>query len=79
MTDQKTDQPKVLTVGELKKYLDIYHDDLPATVTMPSGEIVGILDASTAVIKGSVPVLVFMVTTIKATSGKKVEPVVVGS
>lgn len=68
--------PPILTVGELKKYLSIYQDNLPCTVQLPSGEFVGIIDASTTVLNPGT-VLAFGMTTIKATTGKKVQPVIV--
>lgn len=69
------DQPQVVTLGLLKKYLDIYQDDLLVAVEMPGGGLMGILDVGTKVANPG-RVLVVSLTTIKF-AGKKVEPVVV--
>lgn len=68
-------QPKVITVKELKQYLALYHDDLKVTVQMPSGEYVGVLDASTALLTGRTLVMNLVTTT--DTRGQKVSAVTV--
>lgn len=74
MTD-KTEQPKVISNALLKQYLEMYQDDLQVTVLLPSGEYVGILDVSTALLTGRKLVLTMITTT--DTRGKKVSPVTV--
>lgn len=73
---QQNDESQVMTVGLLKRFLSIYHDDLPVTAQVPGGEVLAIRYASTLVMNPG-NVLVFALNTTKDINGRKTEAVIV--
>lgn len=75
MAEQET-QPAVLTNGQLQQFIGVFHKELPVVVQVGKDQFLGVLSASTAVLKPG-NVLVLNMTAIKTVQGKDIAPVVV--